>query len=333
MNFTLKPIAIALLVTSTQFAGIAYAQILKTPAASVAQPAPTAIKTPISTKSPDDWIIYDDTTYYTPMVDDVSRHLAAARKAFDANDSKKAATEMRAVAEELKRQATRADKEDWSLVHVDKVLLAADKKYRQDTIKRMNTSALKVSSAATAIESGKINTKAALDKTIDKAMRADMERRWQVTDVDTWYPVTEEPQHHFAYAVTVFAQKDYKAVAAEIRKATSYLRLEAARATGEPKQKLDSSVMQLDAFSASAEKAALKDMHAHETGGTIGAVFGQGLVLDEHSMAMRLLRKLITHSHLGTVPRPSKLGHTTITTRPATNSRPPPMGWKALQAG
>jgi len=53
----------------------------------------------------------DDTTY-TPVVDDVSRHLAAARKAFDAKDNKKAATEMRAVADQLKLQTAMADKEN-----------------------------------------------------------------------------------------------------------------------------------------------------------------------------------------------------------------------------
>ncbi|MFY9326865.1 MAG: hypothetical protein WAO76_02410 [Georgfuchsia sp.] len=272
-------------VAATPLAGTAYAQIPKTPAASVAQPASAAIKTAISTKSPSDWIIYDDTTYYTPVVDEVSRHLAAARKAFDTNDSNKAATEMRAVANELKRQATIADKQDKSLVKADKALLEADKKYRRDTIKRINASAQKVSTAAAAIESGKIKTKADLDKAIDKATRTDMERRWQVTDVDTWYPVIEEPQHHFTNAVTAYAKKDYKVVASEIHKATSYLRLEAARATGEPKQKLDSSVVQLDALSDSAVRSALKDMHAHGSGGTVGSAIEQGIKLDEHSMS------------------------------------------------
>ena len=185
MNFALKPIVLAMLVATTQIAGTAYAQAPNAPAAPAVQPAPAATKTPISTRAPEDWIVYDDTTY-TPVVDDVSRHLDAARKAIDAKDTKKAATEMRAVAEALKLRAARAGNEDRALVKADKALVAADTKFAQDSqnsIKRMNANALKVSSISTGIESGKIKTKADLDNAIDKAARADLERRWLVTDV------------------------------------------------------------------------------------------------------------------------------------------------------
>ena len=262
MNFTLKPVALAMLVATAQLAGVAYAQAPKAPAAPVvqpaAQPAPAATKAPIPTKAPEDWIIYDDTTY-TPVVDNVSRHLDAARKALDTKDNKKAATELRAVADELKLQAARAGKEDRALVKMDRALVAADSKFAQDTMKRMNASALKVSSAAAAIESGKIKTKVDLDKAIDKAARADMERRWLVTDVTTWYPVSEEPQRHFTDAIAAYSKQDYKAAATDIRKATSYLRLQAGRATAEAKQELDSSVAQLDTLAASVEKGVTKD--------------------------------------------------------------------------
>ncbi|HQR20594.1 MAG TPA: hypothetical protein PLE54_09755 [Burkholderiaceae bacterium] len=262
MNFTLKPIAPAVLAAAAQFAGVAYAQAPKAPAAPVtapaARPAPAATKTPIPIKTPEDWIIYDDSTY-TPVVDDVSRHLRAARKAFDAKDEKKAAAELRIVADELKLQAARADKEDRALVREDRALVAADTQFAQDTMKRMNATALKVGSAAAAIESGKVKSEADLDKVIDKAARADMERRWLVTDVTTWYPVSEEPQRHFTDAIAAYARKDYKAAATDIRKAISYLRLEANRATGAARQELASSVAQLDTLAAAVAKGALKD--------------------------------------------------------------------------
>ena len=261
MNLALKPIALAMLAATTQLASVTYAQTPKAPAAPAVQTAPAATKAPISTRAPEDWIAYDDTTY-TPVVDDVSRHLDAARKAFDAKDNKKAATEMRAVADALKLRATRAGSEDRALVKADKALATADAKYAQDSqnsIKRMNANALKVSSVAAAIERGKIKTTADLDKAIDKAARADMERRWLVTDVTTWYQVSEEPQHHFTDAVAAYARKDYKAAATDIRKATSYLRLEAGRATGEAKQGLDSAVAHLNTLAASVEKGAVKD--------------------------------------------------------------------------
>ncbi len=261
MNFPLKPIALAMLVATTQLAGVAYAQAPKASAAPIVQPAPAATKAPTPTKAPEDWIVYGDTTY-TPVVDDVSRHLDAARKAFDAKDNKKAAAEMRTVADELKLQAARAGKENSALITEDKALLAGDTKFAQgtrDTIKHMNATALKISAAAAAIDSGKIKSNADLDKAIDKAARADMERRWLISDVTTWYPVSEEPQRHFTDAAAAYARKDYKAAATDIRKATGYLRLEAGRATGEARQELDGSVAQLDTLAASVEKGAVKD--------------------------------------------------------------------------
>ncbi len=262
MKFTLKPIALAMLVATAELAGATYAQAPKAPAVPVVQAAgpsaPTATKAPIPTKVPEDWIIFDDITY-TPVVDDVSRHLDAARKAFDAKDDKKAAAELRATADDLKQQAARAGKADQALVVADKVLVAEDTKTARDTMKRLNASALKVRSAATGIESGKIKTEADLDKAIDKAARADIERRWLVTDVTTWYPVSEEPQRHFTDAAAAYAKKDYRAAATDIRKATSYLRLEAGRATGAARQELERSVAQLDMLAASVEKGAVKD--------------------------------------------------------------------------
>ncbi len=171
---------------------------------------------------------------------------------------------MHAVAEELKLQAIRVGEEDKIQIKADKELLAADSKMAQDTMKHMDASVLKVSAAAAAIESGKIRTKAELDKAIDKAIRADMDRRWLVTDVATWYPVSEEPQHHFTAAVAAYAKKDYRSAAAEIRKASSYLRLESNRASGEGKRELDRSVAQLDGLADSVEKGEVKDRHAME---------------------------------------------------------------------
>jgi hypothetical protein len=262
MKFTLKPIALAMLVAAAQFAGVTRAQAPKAPAAPVVQnaakPAPAATKAPITTKAPEDWIIYDDITY-TPVVDNVSEHLDAARKAVAANDDKKAAAELRTVADDLKQQAARAGKADQALVQADRALVAADTRAGQDAMKRLDASALKVSAAAAAVERGKINTKADLDKAIDKAARADMEHRWLVTDLTTWYPVSEEPQRQFTEAVAAYARKDYKAAAVDIRKAISYLRLEAGRATGGAKHELDSSIAQLDTLAASVEKGAVKD--------------------------------------------------------------------------
>jgi hypothetical protein len=254
MTLTFAPLTAAILIALTPLSGVAFAQTTKTPAAPTAPETPIAAPTPVTIQSPTDWIAYEDRTY-TPVADEISRHLAAARKAFDAKDNKKAAAEMRAVADELKEQGARAAK-------ADKARAKAEMKLAQDTAKRMNLTAKKVTAAAAALESGKIKTPADLDKAIDKAARADMERRWLVTDVTTWYPVSEEPQRHFGSAIEAYVKKDYQAAATEIRKGTSYVRLEAGRATSEAKQALESSVAELDTLATSVEKGMVKEEKA-----------------------------------------------------------------------
>ncbi|MEP7153888.1 MAG: hypothetical protein ABI856_19460, partial [Nitrospira sp.] len=252
----LKPLTATMLIALTPLSSVTSAQTTKTPVASTAPATPIPATAPVTIQSPTDWISYEDMTF-TPVADEISRHLAAARKAFDAKDNQKAAAEMRAVADELKKQAARAAK-------ADKARAQAEMKLAQDTATRMDLTAKKVTAAAAALESGTIKTEADLDKAIDKATRADMERRWLVTDVTTWYPVSEEPQRHFGSAIEAYAKKDYQAAATEIRKATSYVRLEAGRATGDAKQALQSSVAELDTLAASVEKDALKDATALE---------------------------------------------------------------------
>ena len=246
----LKPLTLAVLIATAQLSGTAFAQASKTPASPSVQTASPSAKAPLTIKPTTDWIIYDDQTY-TPVADEVSLHLEAARKAFVTNDKKKAAAEFRAVADELKKQAARAG-------HADTARDKSRTKLARDAAKRLNAAATKVASAAAGIESGKILTNAQLDKAIDKAARADMEHRWLVTDVATWYPVSEEPQRHFGAATEAYAKKEYKAAAAEIRKGTSYLRLEAGRASGEAKKALDSSVAELDKLAAAVEKGTVK---------------------------------------------------------------------------
>jgi hypothetical protein len=241
----------AILIALTPLSGVAFAQTAKTPAAPTAPTIPAAATAPVTIQSPTDWISYENMTY-TPVADEVSRRLAAAGKAFYDKDNKKAAAEMRAMAGELKEQAARAAK-------AAKARAKAEMTLAQDTATRMNLTAKKVTAAAAALESGKIKTQTDWVNALDKAARADMELRWLVTDVTTWYPVSEEPQRHFGSALEAYAKKDYQAAATEIRKATSYLRLEAGRATSEARQALQSSVAELDTLAASVEKGAVKE--------------------------------------------------------------------------
>lgn len=262
MHPTLRPVTLTTLAVALVLTGVACQRAPEQAATPSAEaPAPA---TPAATVAPENWISYDDTTY-APVVDAVSRHLNAARTAFDVKDQTKAAAEMRAVAEELRRQADEAGKTDQALMDADKAMLAADTAAQQQTVASLHASATKADTAAAAIAGGTITSTADLDKVIDRATRADIDRRWVVTDVTTWYPLSGEPQHHFASAVADRARNDLKAAATEIRKATGYLRLEAGRATGDARQVLDSAVVALDTLAASVETGTVKDERAMAT--------------------------------------------------------------------
>ena len=124
----------------------------------------------------------------------------AARKAVEAKDSKKAAAELRAVANELKAQSGRA-------TPIDNSRTPAETKLAQDIARRLQAIAMEVDDAAGALESGKLRTEAELDKVMDRAARANMDRRWEVTDVATRYPLSEEPQRHFTDAMAAFEKR------------------------------------------------------------------------------------------------------------------------------
>jgi hypothetical protein len=235
---------------------LALAQLPLTAAAQSAKPAALApaatasASAPVTAKSPSEWIVYDDATY-TPVLDAVSQALADARAALAKKDNAKAAEAMTAAARALQSQAERAGK-------IDRQRAAADMKLARETHARMAALAKKLDATAAQIKAGKVVTTAALDKALGKAGRADLERRWLVTDVAGWYPFADEPQRHFGAAVEAFAKKDYMAAATEVRKAAAYVRLESARAVGGAKKALDAANADLENTARALDKGTIK---------------------------------------------------------------------------
>jgi hypothetical protein len=249
MTLRLSPIAASALIAFAQVPMVVAAQTAKPAAAPVAAAA-SAPKAVFAPKSPVEWIRYEDATY-TPVLDDVSTHLSAVRAALAQKDNAKAAEAMQAAARALEAQGDRAAK-------VDRRLAAAELKAARETHAKLVALGKKLHAAAGQIKAGKVPTTAALDKTLGEASRADLERRWLVSDVTTWYPVAEEPQRHFGAAVEAYAKKDYKAAATEVRKAAAYIRLESTRAVGEIKKGLDVANAQLEKTARALDQGALK---------------------------------------------------------------------------
>jgi hypothetical protein len=244
--------------TLGQWPTTAAAQTVRPMTAAVASPAastPLTAKSAITARSPADWIEYDDATY-TPVLDDVSQALADARSALARNDRVEAASAMHAAARALAVEADRAGR-------VDRQRAAADMTLARETHARLRALTNRLDATAAQIRAGKLVTTVALDKILDKAARADLERRWLVTDVTGWYPVAEEPQRHLGAAAAAYAKKDYRAAATEARKAAAYVRLESARAVGAARRGLEAANADLETTARAFDKGVLhvdKDM-------------------------------------------------------------------------
>jgi len=249
MKFQLRSVAAAAAIAvapfSTAFATTAVAPtaVTASAAASVSAAAPLALQSPV------DWISVEDTSF-TPVVDEVSRRLLAATQAFDAKDNAKATAELNAVADALKGQLGDLTRKKGA-------------GYAQ-TAKHLNATIAKIRKEADNISQGKVRTRAEFDQAFNAAFMSDLDMRWVETDTTTWYPVSEEPQRYFRAAATAYAAKNYATAATEIREATGYVRLEAARTDGQAHHHLVRSVRELDALATSVAKGTVTDTKTME---------------------------------------------------------------------
>lgn len=253
MNTRITPLAAAVLMAAATMAQAAPARTDHDPAAASRPEArhagPPATKSAAAEKSPTDWIEFDDLRF-TPVVDPVTRDLADARKALDRHEPKKAAVALRSAARRLVHLGKADARTDQALAKLDAAEATA-------TRKRMDALAARLETTATDVEAGRIPTRAAFDRSMDQISRDDLDQRWLVTDVETWYAVSDEPQKHFAAARQDFDRKDMKAAAREVRKAAAYLRLEGVRAKGDALTALDAAEAELDGTAAALEHGAV----------------------------------------------------------------------------
>jgi hypothetical protein len=207
----------------------------KTSGAVTSQSAP---KSEIAAKTPDDWIIVRDEDYI-PVIDDLSRKLQSARKAFMAKDPATAAADIRATADLLSKEtpgSTRELKENIDVAMKQLSALAAD------------------------LDSKKTVEVKRFDAVVATAHRADLDHDWLVLDESSWYPYIEEPDRHFQNAHQSLVAKDYAKAAQEIRKGEAFVKLEASRASGDVKPLLNSSAQELEKLAVDTKRGTVKDV-------------------------------------------------------------------------
>ncbi len=205
--------------------------------ASTAPPAASA-KSEIASKIPEDWVVVQDQDYI-PVIDDLSRKLQSARKAFLAKDPATAASDIRATADLLSKETPSASRKlkeniDVAMKHLSALAADLDNKKPVDA-KRF-------------------------DAVIASAHRADLDSDWLVVDETSWYPYVDEPDRHFQNAHQSFVAKDYDKAAEEIRKGEAFVKLEARRASGDVKHSLNSSAQELDQLAVDTKKGTVKSV-------------------------------------------------------------------------
>ena len=81
---------------------------------------------------------------------------------------------------------------------------------------------------------------------------------WILVEEDIWLLFPDEPGAQFHQAHETFLKKDFKAAAAHIRKGVGFMKLEAARAAGDGKKALTTSIDALEKLASDVEKGAVK---------------------------------------------------------------------------
>jgi hypothetical protein len=207
----------------------------KTPVAATAQ---STSKSEIASRTPEDWIVVQDKDYI-PVIDDLSRKLQSARRAFMMKDPVTAATDIRAAADLLSKETSEASR--------------GGKENIDATMKQL-------SALAADLDGRKTIGVERFDAVIAAAHHADLERDWLVLDEASWYPYIEEPDRHFQNAHRSFLAHDYEKAAQEIRKGEAFVKLEAGRTSGEVEYSLNSSAEELEKLAVDTQRGMVKNV-------------------------------------------------------------------------
>lgn len=258
MTLPMKPLSLALLFVLSQ--GTVLAQV-QTPSQNVPRAAaaarPAAAPAPARRDAVDQWLVVQDTTY-VPVIDDVTRKLAAARDAYKQHDTKAAAAQVREAAALLAAQAAPADRE------------------------AVGAARTELNKLASGLLAGHVKSLEAFDAAYAKALRSDAVMRTAISDETIALVRTDEPDRHFAAALKALAAKDYQRAAVEIRKGEALINLVAARAGKTTHAALQASAAELQKLATAVARGTAHDAK------TLEAAFARAdhaLALSHHARA------------------------------------------------
>jgi hypothetical protein len=197
--------------------------------ATLAKNAPTK---PAETEQ---WIMGDNERFI-PVVSSLEQHLLRAQEAQASHDNKQIAVELRAAADSLQPERKNL------IEPVKPDLLAATKNLNQ---------------LATQAEVGKTNMQM-LTKASTAAYDADLQSGLPTMQPIQWRNIYRYPMAHFMAAHAELS-KDSKVATAELRKARSYLDINAARASGTTRISLDARSVDIGSLANQVSAGKVKD--------------------------------------------------------------------------
>ncbi len=222
--------------TTTQSNKLAAAAASVNPAA-VAQAISASLAKTASVKpgESEQWIMGDNERFI-PVVSSLEQHLLRAQEAQSSHNNKLIAIELRAAAAAL--QPVRKN----FIEPVKPDLLAATKNLDQ---------------LATQAEAGKTDMQM-LMKASTAAYDADMQNGLLTMRLDQWRNIYRYPMAHFTVARATLS-KDVKVATTELRKAKSYLDVNAARASGTSRISLDAKSVDIGSLANQVSEGKVKD--------------------------------------------------------------------------
>ncbi len=176
----------------------------------------------------DGWVVAEG-DFFIPVVNEVGQHLKAARESFLAKDNNAAALEIRAAAQVLQGEEAKPE--------------------AKSAVEAQAATAGELRELADQVEQGQVKEARQLDTAFAKAYEADVEQRVVHLSAAEMNAFGDKLGEHFDAAITALQDQDNVRAAAEIRKASAFLNLDAARASGPAKDALQEAMANLAALS------------------------------------------------------------------------------------
>jgi hypothetical protein len=198
------------------------------------------LQNPMGAATLSSWTHHTDGSF-SPVVDSVSAHLAEADRALEGQDRVRAQAMLTAASLELRAESRLA-------LARSRGGKGLDLSVYQDGAQRLDAAAARLDRAARRVASGALTTLGQLDRLIDPATRADIDRRWLVVGAADWYRLAGATQTHFEAAAEAHEDQNFQIAAIELGRARAFLCLEAGRSSAVARTELLRSIAQIDAL-------------------------------------------------------------------------------------